>query len=371
MMNVHRLGVVCALALGCVGCDPIRLTTVETQDTVIARRSELLPGSGALTRAEIDGATVYLETFRNCDVVEMQQVRRVAIRESDEDLPEEIALLSLSTVPLTTGAVLIADAPNVYADDRSARQYNSTGEEGALIAGGIVLGIGAIIAVPTLVQLFRVAAAGEETTNVLEQQGAILERAVPCEGRMDPIRTTVVVRAGAKHVRSLNTDGKGQLALDLAEVIPADVAAQQTMASVSVGGNVVAEVDMAIVRAAIADRPRTPVMATGDDVDGKLKKAEKQYRDKQRILCLGSCTNTCGDDLACGTRCLHQLCPALVEQLREDGLQIPDAPSRPAGGETSPPTGEAQPNKTPSDTVDKPPASKPPGSKPPGRGAGN
>jgi hypothetical protein len=266
MMNIHRWGVVCALALACVGCDPIRLATVDTHDTVLSRRSELTPGGGAIARAEIEGATVYLETFRSCDVVEMQEVRRVEIRKSDEDLPEEFALLTLSSIPITTGAVLIADAPNVYDDDRNARQYNSTSGDDATIAGGVVLGLGGLIAVPVLVQLFRVAAAGEETTNIIEKRGATVEHGVPCEGQMQSLRTSVLVQAGSTRLRSSYTDNKGQLVLDLAEVIPDDVASRESVVSISVGGSVVAEVDMAIVRAAKSDRPAAAVIVTEEKV---------------------------------------------------------------------------------------------------------
>lgn len=244
MSRVGRLLLCSAMAATSIGCADIRLKTVDTQTEVLSRRQDVIAGRSVKVRSRIDGTTLYLQTNQGCDLVEMEEVRTVEIREADEDLTEEFTVFGLATLPLTTGIVMLADAPNVYEDDRNTGQYNPVGPTGAYAGGTVLTAIGGIMALVPIIELMRVAAAGEERETTTTRQGSVVSSDVQCEASSRPVRTSVVLRVGARNLATRGTDQNGHLELDLAKAIPYDVAKKAVMVQVIVAGKVVGELDI-------------------------------------------------------------------------------------------------------------------------------
>jgi hypothetical protein len=233
---------VCALAA--TGCAEISLHTVDTHETVLSSRQQVVAGSSVRVRSRIDGTTLFLETNQGCDLVQMEEVRRVELREADEDLTEEFTVLGLATLPLVTGIVMLVDAPNVYEADRNSAQYNPVGPEGAYIGGTVLTAVGGLMALIPIIELMRVAAAGEETESTTTRQGATVSANVPCDTENRPIATSVTLVVGATHLSTPGTNHEGRLELDLARAIPHDVAKRAVSVQVIVAGRVVGELDI-------------------------------------------------------------------------------------------------------------------------------
>lgn len=232
------------MAATTLGCADIRLKTVDTQTEVLSRRQRVVAGNSVKVRSRIDNTTLFLQTAQGCDLVEMEEVRTVETREADEDLTEEFTVLGLATLPLTTGILLLADAPNVYGDDRNSPQYNPVGPEGAYAGGTVLTAIGGIMALVPIIELMRVAAAGDEHESTSTRQGAVVSSDVQCDAESRPVRTSVVLRVGAHNLTTKGTDHNGHLELDLAKAIPHDIAKKAVMVQVIVAGKVVGELDI-------------------------------------------------------------------------------------------------------------------------------
>ena len=247
-MRMLRPFLAIGLAMTSLGCDPIRLATVETHDTVISTRTDIAPGSGIRAEGRVDGSVLHLRTFETCDMVEMNRIRRHEVRSADEDLTEEAILLGISTIPLTTGIVMLVDAKNVYEDDRHSRLYNPVGPEGAIIGGAVLTGVGGLLAGAVLVQLFRVAAAGEDVDTNVEERGQTVKSNIGCSGEPKQKGAPVTIVAGGNTVASLTS--YGTLDVDLATVIPRPVAEREFTGTVMVQGQPVLEFDMKPIRTA-------------------------------------------------------------------------------------------------------------------------
>jgi len=364
----HALAGVTLLALAgaSTGCDSIRLTTVDTHETVLSRTRQVVPGPSVRVQTRLQDATLILQTLQGCDLVEEERVRIVEIRESDEDLIEEFIILGVGLIPLATGIAMIVDAPEVYSDDRNSRQYNSVGEDGAMVGGVILTSIGGLLTLIPTIQLLRVATAGEEEESVTTRQGETLETNVPCEEPTGPIRTTVEIRVGDKVAGSYSTNADGMLEVDLARAIPRSLAESHDTITVVVAGRAVAEIDMATIRGAQVtldtereenvwrridvERCRTAppqdteacapveaflemfprgryadearwlleqrsgsVIATDPPKDDKAREAfdaaQRAAREKMRRACELECRRSCQGVAACVTTCVNDVCP--------------------------------------------------------------
>jgi hypothetical protein len=268
------------MAATAMGCADIRLKTVDTQTEVLSRRQKIVAGRSVKVRSRIDGTTLYLQTNQGCDLVEMEEVRTVETREADEDLTEEFTVLGLSTLPLTTGIVMLVDAPNVYDNDRNANRYNSVGPTGAYAGGTVLTAVGGIMALVPIVELMRVAAAGEERETTSTRQGSVVSSDVQCEASSRPVRTSVVLRVGARNLTTRGTDNNGHLELDLAKAIPYDVAKKAVMVQVIVAGKVVGELDIEPILDAQEEIRREQEVQVWKSVD-KEKCANAPPSDKQ------------------------------------------------------------------------------------------
>ncbi|RLB65494.1 MAG: hypothetical protein DRI90_01890 [Deltaproteobacteria bacterium] len=249
-MARHAFAGVTLLALGVAStsCDSIRLQTVDTHETVLSRTREVIPGPSVRVQTRLRDTTLVVQTMQGCDLVEQERVRVVEIRESDEDLIEEFIILGLGAIPLATGIAMIVDAKEVYPDDRNSRQYNSVGEDGAMVGGVILTSIGGLLTLIPVVQMLRVAAAGEEEESVTTRRGETVEANVPCEEPTGPIRTSVELKVGTTTAGSFSTDADGMLEIDLPRAIPRSLANSHETITVIVAGRAVGEIDMASIR---------------------------------------------------------------------------------------------------------------------------
>ena len=184
-----------------------------------------------------------LEAVQGCKVVMQEEVELVEERVADEDLFEEFIVLGVALLPLTTGIVILADAPNVYDDDRNQRTYNPIGRGGAYAAGSVLTGLGGLLALVPIIELLRVAAAGETTESVVTREGDVVADGVPCEGTPNPVRTSVMLRIGGANLATPGTDRDGLMRLDLARAIRPELVRRAVVIQVIVADRVVAEID--------------------------------------------------------------------------------------------------------------------------------
>jgi hypothetical protein len=312
-----RRGTALVLAVGALaGCADIRMTTVDTQERVLGRTQRVVPGAGVRVRARLDDTTLVLQTMRGCELVDWERVEILEVREPDEELVEEGVLLGLAAIPLGVGVGLLVDAPNVYDDDRNSPQYNSTGQTGAYVAGTVLTSIGGLIALGPIVQLFRIAGAGEETVSTTERRGEVKSANVPCQGASEPIRTSVVLEVGGHRLMTPGTDAEGHLEIDLAKVIPPEIAERAVTVKVIVSGKVVGELDVQPIldeqrrrgleseqatpfsRPSVAPTgPDAPVIASEpEELDEKTRGAIDKAREAKARACRGECERGCADD---------------------------------------------------------------------------
>lgn len=235
--------VAASLLGGSMGCSEIRLKTVDTQERVLSSRREVVPAAAVNARARMDGTTLLLEAVQGCKVVERQEVEVVEERGADEDLIEEFIVLGIALVPLSTGVVLLADAPNVYEDDRNQRTYNPIGKDGAYVAGTVLTGLGGLLALVPIIELLRVASAGDTVKSVTTRDGEPMAEGVACDGPPNPIRTSVSLRIGGANLATPGTDRDGLMRLDLARALPPELVRRAVVIQVIVGEQVVAEID--------------------------------------------------------------------------------------------------------------------------------
>ncbi len=275
---------VLAVAATTLGCSEIRLQTVDTQTEVLSTHRKVVAGRSAKVRSRIDGTTLYLQTTQGCDEVQMEEVRTILTREGDEDLTEEYTVLSLATIPLTTGIIMLLDAPNVYEDDRNSNRFNPVGPSGAYVGGTVLTVVGGFMALVPIIELVRAAAAGEEQETTTTRQGAVIESDVQCDLSSGPIRTSVVLRVGGQNITTPGTDHNGHLELDLAKAIPYSVARKAVLVQVIVAGKVVGELDI------------EPILDAQEEMRREQEAHAWQNVDQERCMGGGS-----ADPMACAS----------------------------------------------------------------------
>jgi hypothetical protein len=256
-----------ALLSAVSGCGEIYTTVVDSQETVLSSHQRVQVGSSVRVRSRLDGTTLILQTYQGCDLVEEEEVRRTEIREADEDLTEEFVVLGLSTIPLVSGIVMLVDAPNVYDTDRNAREYNAIGQEGAYIGGTALTVVGGILALVPMIELFRIAAAGEETTDTFTRPGRVLQHNVPCDTGLRPTSAAVTLVVAGQTIYSSATNPNGHLEVELTDVVPRDLAKRAVSIEVLVAGQVVGELDIAPVLDAQRERDRRRESEVWRDID--------------------------------------------------------------------------------------------------------
>ena len=249
--SAARLGT-CALGVWLVlsqlGCADLRMQVVDTQERVVGHRVEIAPSDEAAIKHQRDGTRMNIVVTRGCQRVEVEQIEVSQHLEAREDTAAAWTLLGLAGLAVAGGVVLAVDGRYVYDSDRNGRQYNPVGPTGAYAGGGVLIGLGSLLAVYPLVWLTRVAQASEERTSTLERPRVADVGNVPCEGAPVPLSVVVSFRAGSTHIHR-KTDGHGQLSVDVAELIPAAVAQQYDQVDVYVANRHVDGIPMTVVRA--------------------------------------------------------------------------------------------------------------------------
>ena len=271
------------LSSALLGCADIRLTTVDTHDRVISRHKQVVPSSSVRVRSRISGTTLFLQTTQGCDLVEMEEVERIEVLEADEDLTEEAVVLGLATVPLVSGIIMLADAPNVHDGDRNSRLYNPVGQTGAYVGGTILTTVGGLLALVPVIELLRIAAADEERQELLSRTGATLAGGVPCEGTPAPVRAPVVLRVAGADVHTQGTDDAGLIEIDLARTIPHELAQRATTVQVLVAGRMVGELNIA----PILDLQREQERAAEAEAWRRAEPERCRQAPEDRQACLG------------------------------------------------------------------------------------
>jgi hypothetical protein len=311
-----------AVLLG--GCSPVSLKTETADDVVLERRTQVLDTDRAHSEIDSDGLVLRVRTTAACELAEVSRVKRTERLVADEDLGEEIAVLVLGSIPLTTGTVLLADSGNVYPDDRNARLYNPVGHDDTVIAGAVLVGAGALITALPVIQLIRIAAAGETREQILIQHGEVIRDDVPCPRPPPPVRAPVEIVVGKTTVSTAGTDGRGELWIDLPKVIPPAALAETTRGELRVAGKKAADLDLTLVaeeqrRRGLAPTPTTlavdptilgpgPSSGRPGPVPGPAAPLSTDPADRARDTCRTICVSACKGDQTCSARCLEEAC---------------------------------------------------------------
>ena len=232
-----------AICVSLLGCADISLQTVDTQERVLSRSYRVESGPGVRVRSRMDDTTLVLQTTKACQRSSYAEVEITEVKAADEDVTGELIVLGLALAPIGTGVGLLVDAPNVYENNRNRRAYNSIGPSGAYAAGGVLVGTGGLIALWPIVELFRIAAAGEETTRTTERRDEVLDPNVRCAGSAQPKSVAVQLRVGGQSIYSGRTNGKGLFQLDLI-TLPKSRLASAVSLEVLVAGQTVGEIDL-------------------------------------------------------------------------------------------------------------------------------
>jgi len=225
-----------------MGCSDISLQVIDTQERVLSRSYKVEPGPGVRVRSRMADTTLVLETAVACQRSSYAEVEITEVEEADEGVIEELIVLGLALAPVGTGIGLLVDAPNVHDNDRNRRQYNSVGPTGAYTAGGVLVGTGGLIALWPIVELFRIAAAGGETTKTTSRRDEVLDPNVRCSGPSRPKSVAVQLRVGGQGIYSGRTNAQGLFQLDLTTLDRKRLANAITI-EILVAGQTVGEID--------------------------------------------------------------------------------------------------------------------------------
>ncbi len=204
-----------SLATGCAEID-YRPATVENEVIEITEKEAY---RGPRIKMKQQGRLLHVNTSRVCDMIEDKEVERTTIRETDENVWVESLLMGLATAPLTTGAVLLADADNVHPSDVNGRLYNSTGQSGAIALGVFSLVVGSGLLGGSMASIIRRKMPDTDSTTVHED-GAVVAPAQPCTSPSTAFNIQGVLDNGAQ-VNLGTTSNAGELTVDLARVVPA------------------------------------------------------------------------------------------------------------------------------------------------------
>lgn len=220
------VGLCAALAACALGCGEVRYGAPDFQDRILSTTQRRVPGESVRAQAWQQGTELRVHALRHCDLVQWHEIERTTEWESDEDHEVEWIILGVSSVPLTTGIILLADSPAVYEEDRNARQYNPNGPEGAIAGGVILLAAGTILAVVPTVELIRTSGRQQEQS-IVHERGRVLRPDVTCDADQPAQGALVAARistlAGEREQERITlgtTNSQGKLVVDLAQAIP-------------------------------------------------------------------------------------------------------------------------------------------------------
>lgn len=231
-----------------LGCGGVRMRVIEAQEEVIERHPILKPAEEPVTRFRLEGARLTALSRNRCLLAERVRVLRTERREGEVALPANLMLLAVAAGPLIAGTVVLADASNVYPDDRNSRLFNKHGQANVLVTGIVLSVFGGLLAMPPIIQMVRGATAQDTRRRVVIKTGPSIEQDVACEGAKEPPAPHVGVLVGSHEFGYQPTGGvRGRSDVDLLKLLPDSVFQPQAMrknptASIFLNGNKATEI---------------------------------------------------------------------------------------------------------------------------------
>jgi hypothetical protein len=213
------------LAIVSLGCAEIAhgpRTLVD--ETVLSTRRQVHPNRTSRATVEQTGTEIRVTATQVCDLIEVKEVRRTFETDlENKALVPEIALLSVGAVPAGLGVLFLVDSPNVYDNDRNARQFNASGKSGAVAAGVVFLTWGVAIMTVPVIDFVR-AAGSEDAEETTTEEGPVLRRDIPCEGGVVPAaHRSVSGRIPGDFFQFGQTDASGMFTVDLVAAVPSRI----------------------------------------------------------------------------------------------------------------------------------------------------
>jgi hypothetical protein len=343
----RRAAVLCtsvALAFVAAGCADIDYRPATSHDEVVDITEKQILGDQRV-RMKQEGRLLKLAVHRRCDLVEDKEMVRVSVKESEENVWLEALLMGLATAPLTTGAVVLADAPDVYDNDVHGRLYNKNGDGGAIAAGVLSLVLGTGMMAGGMVSIILRKMPDIDEGSPYHETGALLERDQPCDG---PLRNAKVQVHGlldnGQQVVLGNTNQRGELTVDLVRQVPAShfVSANPPLSlQVKVGDDLFGLVDLEPVAehhqlrrekawanagGASCDEERTAAACAGvqaflaqfrngpHSIEARSlvanigKPPPKEAKLIAGSTCEQKCIAKCENNRVCATQCIQKVC---------------------------------------------------------------
>lgn len=210
------------LAAAPLGCATIsRGEASSTDDKVLRIERSIQQSNDVEAEVEQSENMLHLRARWRCDVMEVRKIRRTTTYpKHNEALAPEMVLLTLGAIPAGFGIGMIVDSKNVYEHDRNSRLYNAAGPTAAIGGGIALLAVGAALMAVPVVDGFR-SIGSEEDEQEVSENGAPIQRDVPCNELKPAAYQTVLLTAPGTSFSVGSTDASGNLNVDLSNAIPA------------------------------------------------------------------------------------------------------------------------------------------------------
>jgi len=274
------------LVISAVGCVDVNKSQLRTEENVIRRTPKVVTSPRFAADLKVQDGILKINVNASCSSVEEEtvEIETVSDLTLDGDDRGWVSALSIAGgVPLTTGTIMLADAPSVYDSGTNSRLYNQTGQDAVIGVGVTLCAIGLAAVMPPLVNAFRAVGTSSETTTTT-RQGAILKEGVPCRGSEGLMSYTVVAKFASGQVVSLGSaTARDEFNVDLRTALgPTLLAANPPPASVAIWINEKFQVEMPT--ADLLDAARR---TQGDQDEAAWRAAEPAACQKLATACAG------------------------------------------------------------------------------------
>jgi hypothetical protein len=205
----------------CAGCATIGYgAPVVVSERRVGTRTETRSTGKSHVVSDQNGSLLTISVTRVCEADEIERYEVTERRErTNQSATGDWVMAAAGVVSIGTGAVLVGDASSTYPDDTTSKSYNPTGPTKERVWGGVLLGVGALLAGAAGYDVISVQG-GVDTKKEVERPGGAAKRNVPC-GEGGVAEQTVELRAGADRFPLGHTDVSGKLSIDLVDVLPA------------------------------------------------------------------------------------------------------------------------------------------------------
>lgn len=208
------------------GCVSIGLgEAVVVEERPLDNRRVVVPTQLASVDVDQEDTTLTITAERVCDIEQKVRVQQTLERERVNLSPGvtwQLAIYGAILAGVGTGVTIDARL-NVADSDPEARSYNSIGPDAATAIGAAFLAAGTPLLVIAVVDAIRATGSESEIAHT-ERSAGFIERSTRCETRVPMARSNVMGRTNAGTPINLgDTDARGVLAIDLADVVSEDV----------------------------------------------------------------------------------------------------------------------------------------------------